>query len=97
MDTEEGSGLLLPAGYVSGAPLSDTATFANETFATLGFTPGTYTYTFGTGATADSLVVTTVAPGGSSVPLPSSVAMGMLGAVMLGAYGLRMKLKGSPV
>lgn len=50
--------LFVPAGYVSGTPLSNTMTFNNATFASLGFTPGTYIYTWGTGATADSLTIT---------------------------------------
>ncbi len=56
----EANGFLLgvPAGYVSGTPLSNTMTFNNATFASLGFTPGTYIYTWGTGSTADSLTVT---------------------------------------
>jgi hypothetical protein len=49
--------LFVPAGYVSGNPLSDTSTFNNTTLAGLGVTPGTYTYTWGSGANADSLVI----------------------------------------
>ena len=38
-----GIGLLfVPQGYVSGAALSDSMTFNNATFASLGVTPGTY-------------------------------------------------------
>ena len=33
-------------------------TFNNATFASLGFTPGTYIYTWGKGGTADSLTIT---------------------------------------
>lgn len=54
--------LYAPNGYVSGTALADTATFPDATFASLGFTPGTYTYVWGTGANADSLVVTGVVP-----------------------------------
>lgn len=50
----------LPAVYTSGSPLSGTATFNGKTFATLGVTPGTYTWTKGAGADADTVVVTTV-------------------------------------
>jgi hypothetical protein len=42
--------LTVPAGYVSGTALSDSATYSGATFATLGVTPGTYVWTWGTGA-----------------------------------------------
>jgi len=45
-----GDYLVVPAGYVSGTALSDSATYNNATFATLGVTPGTYVWTWGDGA-----------------------------------------------
>ena len=42
--------LIVPRGYVSGTFLSDSATYSGKTFATLGVTPGTYVWTWGTGA-----------------------------------------------
>src|SRR5205807_10308158 len=42
--------LIVPRGYVSGTALSDSATYNGKTFATLGVTPGTYVWTWGTGA-----------------------------------------------
>jgi len=66
--------LYLPSGYVSGSVLSSTATWTNQTIAGLGLTPGVYTYTWGSGGTADSFVLTI---GGSasvpSTPAPSSL------------------------
>jgi hypothetical protein len=44
-----GGNLFLPQGYISGAALSDTMTFNNATFASLGVTPGTYIWSWGTG------------------------------------------------
>jgi len=45
-----GSFLSVPTGYVSGTALSDMAIYSGMTFATLGVTPGTYVWTWGTGA-----------------------------------------------
>jgi hypothetical protein len=42
--------LIVPRGYVSGNALSDGSTYNGATFTTLGITPGTYTWTWGTGA-----------------------------------------------
>ncbi len=41
--------LFVPLGYVSGSPLSDTATYDSASFASLGLTPGIYEWTWGTG------------------------------------------------
>ena len=41
------SELGVPAGYTSGTPLYGTETFDGATFASLGLTPGAYTYTSG--------------------------------------------------
>ncbi len=42
--------LIVPRGYVSGTFLSNSATYSGKTIATLGVTPGTYVWTWGTGA-----------------------------------------------
>jgi hypothetical protein len=39
--------LFVPAGYMSGHALSNTSTFDNATFASLGVTPGVYVYNWG--------------------------------------------------
>jgi hypothetical protein len=66
--------IYVPNSYISGDPLSNNALFFNRTFSTLGLTAGSYTYTWGSGASADSLTVN-VGPTPSSTinaPLPFS-------------------------
>jgi hypothetical protein len=72
--------LLVPTGYVSGNPLSSSSTFARTTLSALGLTPGTATYSWGSGATADSLTVNIAAvpeidpaTGGSAFSLVAGV------------------------
>lgn len=62
--------IAVPAGYVSGAPLSGTSTFENTSFAQLGLVPGYYTWTWGSGTTADYLTLKIV---DSSVPIQANV------------------------
>jgi hypothetical protein len=47
----------VPAGYTSGSPLSSTSTWERATFESLGVTPGVYTWTWGSGANADSFTL----------------------------------------
>ena len=47
----------MPMGYVSNSPLSDSTTYDSRTFATLGVTPGTYEWTWGTGAHVDKMAL----------------------------------------
>lgn len=61
-------------GYVSGTFLSNSATFENQSFASLGLTPGTYVYTWGSGENADSLTVNVV-----GVPEPATAGLFVLG------------------
>jgi hypothetical protein len=80
------SELDVPAGYVSDSPLSDTSTYSGETFSSLGATPGTYKWTWGTGANQNfTLVIGTAV--GTTVPEPSTWAMMLLGFVGLGLMG----------
>jgi hypothetical protein len=65
----------VPDSYVSGDPLSETSTYADATFASLGITPGTYVYSWGAGADADTLTIVI----GGSVPEPSTWAMMLIG------------------
>jgi hypothetical protein len=75
-------GLYVPASYVSDSPLSDSATYNGQTFGSLGVTPGTYKWTWGSGANQNfTLVIGTV------VPEPSTWAMMLLGFAGLGLMG----------
>ena len=62
--------LFTPSGYVSGTSISTTSTYTG-TFSSLGLTPGTYTYNWGSGATADTFTVQI----GAAVPEPSSMIL----------------------
>jgi hypothetical protein len=49
--------LLVPVGYTTGTAISSSQTFNGQSFVSFGLTPGTYTYTWGSGANADSINV----------------------------------------
>jgi len=80
--------LILPAGYVSGNTLSDGATWNSASFSSLGATPGTYVWTWGSGAHADSF---TLQIGAAAVPESSTWAMILLGFAGLGYAGWRSR------
>ena len=81
------STLLVPSGYVSGTALSDSATYNNATFASLGVTPGTYVWTWGAGANQNF----TLQIGPAGVPDGGST-VSLLGFALLGLAALRRKL-----
>jgi MYXO-CTERM domain-containing protein len=78
--------LELPLGYQSGSALSASDTYLNTTIAGLGLTPGSYTYTWGTGGTADSLTLNI-----SGVPEPASLTMAVTAAALLGGLPFRRR------
>ena len=78
-----GIDLVVPSGYASGSPLSDTATYINQTFASLGIIPGTYVWTWGSGASGDTFTLQ-IGPA-AAVPEPASLTL--LG-VGLAAFGV---------
>jgi hypothetical protein len=80
--------LILPQAYVSGNALSDSMTFNNATFASLGVTPGTYVWTWGTGLENQNF---TLVIGGAGVPDGGST-VSLLGCALLGLAALRRKL-----
>jgi len=47
----------VPQGYTSGAALSSNSTYNAKSLASMGLTVGTYTWNWGTGGTADSLII----------------------------------------
>lgn len=60
----------VPTGYVSGSPLSSTATFSGATFAGLGLTPGTYVYTI-----QSDTITLNIGGTAAAAPEPSSLAL----------------------
>ena len=80
--------LFLPVGYVSGAALSDSMTFNSATFASLGLTPGTYVWSWGTGLRNQNF---TLIIGGAGVPDRGST-VSLLGFGLLSLAALRRKL-----
>ncbi len=76
----------VPEGYVSGSSLSDTATWDDATFASLGVTPGTYVWTWGTAA-ADDIDTFTL----DVVPEPGSLALLGTALIGIGAFGFNRR------
>jgi len=74
--------LFVPPSFTSGDALSGAMTFDNATIASLGLTPGVYTYTWGD--FHNELIVNIEA-----VPEPSTWAMLALGFIGLAALGAR--------
>jgi hypothetical protein len=82
--------IVVPHGYVSNAALSDTATWANQDFSSLGVTPGTYLWTWGTGVHADSF---TLQIGPAAVPEPASMVL--FGTALAGLGVIRRRRRAS--
>lgn len=80
--------IVVPQGYVSGAALSDTMTFNNETLASLGLTPGTYVWSWGTGLPNQNF---TLIIEGAGVP-DTGTTVSLLGFALLGLAAMRRKL-----
>ena len=76
--------LIVPLGYISGEALSGLSVYAGATLASLGLKSGTYTWTWGSGNTADSLTL-------EVVPIPAAVWL--LGGGLIGLLGLRKRFK----
>jgi hypothetical protein len=80
--------VFIPGGITTNQPLPGSATWNNATFASLGLTPGTYTWTWGTGLPNQNY---TLIIGGAGVPDGGST-VSLLGFAMLGLAALRRKL-----
>jgi len=79
--------IYVPSGYLSDTALSDTATYDNETFATLSVTPGTYVWTWGSGA--DQSFTLEI----GQTPIPAALPLFATGLGALGLLGWRRKRK----
>ncbi len=77
--------VFVPTGYISDTPISDTATYAAASFASLGVTPGTYIWTWGRGA--DQSFTLQV----GATPLPAALPLFATGLGALGLFGWRKK------
>jgi hypothetical protein len=82
----DGQLLLVPEAYAAGSLLSDSSTYDHQTFASLGVTPGTYRWTWGSETHADSFTLIIEA---AAVPEPSSLLLlGVgVGALLLAGKG----------
>lgn len=86
-NTKGGTAVEVSQDYVSGNPLTDSATWDNATFASLGVTPGTYTWTWGSGADEDSFVLNV--GNNTAVPEPASIAL--FGTALAGFGAIRRR------
>jgi hypothetical protein len=75
--------LIVPKGYVSGNPLVDSSTYDNQSFSSLGVSPGAYEWTWGNGADADSFTIQVGAV--DAVPEPGTLSL--LGGFLLLSIG----------
>lgn len=73
--------LAVPLNYSSGGALSDMSTYNNQTFASLGVTPGTYVWTWGGGGSFRNFTLI-VGAAGAAIPEPASAAL--LGSALAG-------------
>jgi len=83
--------ILVPIGYTSTDPLSDSAIYLGATFASLGVTPGTYKWTWGNGA--DQSFTLEI----GQTPIPAALPLFATGLGSLGLLGWRRRRKAAVV
>jgi hypothetical protein len=86
--------LIVPNGYVSGAPLASSATWVGTTIAGLGLTPGTYTWTWAGDSFVLNVGMAPPLPAVAQVPTVSEWGMAVL-SVALAVFGLRRMRRSS--
>jgi len=79
--------VIVPTGYVSGNALTDSMTFDNESFASLGVTPGTYVWSWGDGVNQRFTLII----GAAGVP-DGGATVSLLSFALLGLAAVRRKL-----
>jgi hypothetical protein len=79
--TSQGPKLTPYTGYTSGAASSGAFTLPSSTFASLGLTPGSYEWTWGSGASVDTFTLNV-----GAVPVPAAVWL--FGSGLLGLVGV---------
>jgi len=72
--------IVVPTGYISGSSLSGTATWDNQTLSSLGIDPGSYTWTWGSGPTADSFTINVT---DAAAPEPGAFGSSVVAAGLL--------------
>jgi hypothetical protein len=93
--TVGGTLIILPLPYSSLAPLSATNTYSGHTFASLGLTPGTYTWTkVSNGAT---VMTVQIGPAATAAPEPGTLALLGTAAVALLPLGAVVVRKRRPI
>ncbi|WP_406622739.1 IPTL-CTERM sorting domain-containing protein [Acidovorax sp. SDU_ACID1] len=85
--------MFVPLGYTSQSLLSSSAVWSATTLAALGLTPGTYTWTWGAGPTADSFTVQIGPLAAAAIPTLSEWALIGLSSIlaMLGISRMRRR------
>ena len=70
----------MPTGYKLGKPLSNTATYLNQSFLSLGVTPGAYEWIWGTGENQNFTLVI----GAPGAAIPELASLSLLGVMLAG-------------
>lgn len=77
--------IIVPTGYVSGDPLSDSAIYSGQDFHSLGVNRGTYVWSWGAGVNQNFTLQ--IGPVGAPVP-DSGSTFGLLGVALVALFGV---------